>query len=122
VPEKTGVFLARAFTTGARIGEARLAPFHIKARWLRQWQLEPMAALGVFETRSEEPASSAGGADKREKTLWRQSDVKRMIAAAEQAGLQSYRVELAPDGTLSIIVGAPCETAEEPDSGARLAP
>jgi hypothetical protein len=45
-----------------------------------------------------------------------------MIAAAEQAGLQSYRVELAPDGTLSIIVGAPDDTAEEPDDRARLAP
>lgn len=81
-----------------------------------------MAALGVFDPRSEEPASAAGDGDKRERRLWRQSDVKRMIAAAEQAGLQSYRVELAPDGTLSIIVGAPDDTAEEPDDRARLAP
>ena len=37
---------------------------------------------------------------------WRQSDVKRAIGAAEQAGLQHYRIEIAPDGTLAIVVGA----------------
>jgi len=99
-----------------------LAPFHIKARWLRQRQLEPMAALGVFDPRLKEPASSAADGGKRERALWRQSDVKRLIAAAEQAGLQSYRVELAPDGTLSIIVGAPDDAPEEPDDRPRLAP
>ena len=44
------------------------------------------------------------------KRRWRQSDVKRAIAAAEEAGLSSYRIELAPDGTISIVVG------ETPDS------
>ena len=36
---------------------------------------------------------------------WRQADVKRAIGAAERAGLDSYRVEIAPDGTISIVVG-----------------
>jgi len=36
---------------------------------------------------------------------WRQADVKRAIAAAEQAGLRDYRVEIAPDGTIAIVVG-----------------
>ncbi|OYW44510.1 MAG: hypothetical protein B7Z08_09210 [Sphingomonadales bacterium 32-68-7] len=45
---------------------------------------------------------------------WRQSDVRRAIAAAEQAGLALYRVEIAPDGTISIVVGAGPGTA--PDS------
>jgi hypothetical protein len=87
-----------------------MAPFHIKAQILRQSQLEPATALGVFERRADEisaPASEATG-----RPRWRQSDVKRLVAAAEQAGLQSYRVEVAPDGTLSIIVGAPEETAD----------
>ena len=92
-----------------------MAPFHIKAQALRQRQLEPMAALGVFEPRPVE-APSAGDGEKREKASWRQSDIKRMITAAEQAGLESYRVEVAPDGTLAIIVGAPGDTAEAPDS------
>ncbi|AKH42404.1 hypothetical protein WYH_01363 [Croceibacterium atlanticum] len=34
-------------------------------------------------------------------------DVLRAINAAKQAGLQDYRVEVAPDGTVSIVVGAP---------------
>lgn len=49
------------------------------------------------------------------KAQWRQSDVKRAIAAAEQAGLRLYRVEIALDGTISIVVGAPSETPASPD-------
>jgi hypothetical protein len=36
---------------------------------------------------------------------WRQADVKRAIEAARKAGIEAYRVEIAPDGTISIIVG-----------------
>jgi hypothetical protein len=88
-----------------------MAPFHIKAQILRQSQLEPATALGIFEPRAEADASSSSEAQASARARWRQSDVKRLVAAAEQAGLQSYRIEIAPDGTLSIIVGAPEETA-----------
>ena len=54
----------------------------------------------------------SSGNDSRGKGRWRQADIKRAIAAAETAGLDSYRVEIAPDGTISIIVGAPSETAD----------
>jgi hypothetical protein len=43
---------------------------------------------------------------------WRQSDVRRAIAAAEKAGLTSYRVEIAPDGTISIVVGMPSDPSQ----------
>ena len=43
---------------------------------------------------------------------WRQADVKRAIGAAEQAGLSSYRIEIAPDGTITIVVGEPAGTQE----------
>lgn len=46
---------------------------------------------------------------------WRDADLKRALGAAEKAGLGSYRVEIAPDGTISIIVGAPEETAGKRD-------
>lgn len=36
---------------------------------------------------------------------WREEDLQRAIAAAEQAGLTAYRVEIAPDGTIAIVVG-----------------
>jgi hypothetical protein len=91
-----------------------MAPFHIKAQILRQSQLEPAAALGVFETRGDEGGATTNETKSRAKG-WRQSDVKRALAAAEQAGLDSYRVEIAPDGTISIIVGIPAETAAGPN-------
>jgi len=88
-----------------------MAPFHIKASILRQAQLGPKAALGVFEPRDYQAAPLSEASPASGRGRWRQSDVKRAIAAAEQAGLQSYRVEVAPDGTIAIIVGAPDETA-----------
>ena len=77
-----------------------------------------MAALGVFEPRPEDAATASADASAAGKGRWRQSDVKRIIAAAEQAGLESYRVEIAPDGTLSIIVGTPEDTALPSTAGA----
>lgn len=38
---------------------------------------------------------------------WSEADVERAIAAAEQAGLGTYRVEISPDGTIAIVVGVP---------------
>ena len=49
----------------------------------------------------------AGPEEARRRTPWRQADVRRAIAAAEKAGLTDYRVEIAPDGTISIVVGLP---------------
>lgn len=37
---------------------------------------------------------------------WRERQVQRAIAAARKARLQNYRVEIAPDGTVTIVVGA----------------
>ena len=49
------------------------------------------------------------------KARWRQSDVKRAISAAGQAGLQNYRIEIGPDGTIAIVV-LPTLSADEPDA------
>jgi hypothetical protein len=38
---------------------------------------------------------------------WSEDDVERAIAAAERAGLASYRIEIAPDGTIAIVVCTP---------------
>ena len=36
---------------------------------------------------------------------WRAHDLRRALAAASKAGLEHYRVEIAPDGTIAIVVG-----------------
>jgi hypothetical protein len=87
-------------------------PFHIKAGVLRQMQLEPTTALGVFSARPEDEVPGAD-ADGRARRGWRQADLKRAIAAAQQAELANYRVEIAPDGTISIVVGAPSDMADD---------
>lgn len=87
-----------------------MVPVRIQAQALRRWQAVGFGnILGPFAMTADEPgpgATAAGG-----KNPWRQSDIKRALTAAEQAGLQSYRVEIAPDGTISIVVGAPADTA-----------
>jgi hypothetical protein len=40
---------------------------------------------------------------------WRDEDLRRAIAIAAEAGLKSYRIEITPDGTISIIVGNPAQ-------------
>jgi len=40
----------------------------------------------------------------------RQADLERAIAAAQQARLGGYRVEIAPDGAITIVVGASFES------------
>jgi len=37
---------------------------------------------------------------------WRDRDLQRAIAVARRSKLLNYRIELAPDGTISIVVGA----------------
>jgi hypothetical protein len=42
---------------------------------------------------------------------WRNDDLKRALRIAQDAKLPSYRVEIAPDGTISIIVSVPAPDA-----------
>lgn len=58
-------------------------------------------------------AGEGGAGAKRapKKGTWRERDLKRAIDIAQEAGLESYRVEIAPDGTISIIVGSPSDTS-----------
>jgi hypothetical protein len=46
-----------------------------------------------------EPAVRAGSI--------RQKDARRAATAAEKAGLRDYRIEIAADGTIAIVVGTP---------------
>ena len=73
--------------------------------------------LRSVEALSDRDDVSGGGdesehsADTRERTRlcrrghWLERDLRRAIAAARRAGLERYRVEIAPDGTITIEVG-----------------
>ncbi len=50
-----------------------------------------------------------------ELNAWRETDLARAIGVAKQAGLRSYRIEIAPDGGISIVV------CVSPESAANLA-
>lgn len=65
------------------------------------------------------PKTAAAKRAARGKSGWRQAEIKRAIDAAEAAGLASYRVEAATDGTISIIVGEPAQPSEPAAGGDR---
>ena len=93
-----------------------MVPIRIRSQFLRQWQPDgDLRAPGAFALMAEDADRSSSVSDARPPGHWRQRDVKRAIAAAEQAGLATYRVEIAPDGTISIIVGDLCDTASGPE-------
>lgn len=92
-------------TDGSAVAWQGDYPFAIRAQFLREWQ--DGAMLGQVPGFELMPNTTdiAGAAPVR-KRPWRQADVRRAIGAAQQAGLQQYRVEIGPDGTIAIVVGA----------------
>jgi hypothetical protein len=79
-----------------------MASIRIRAQALRRTRAAKSPGdIEDFASVPDEPAPPKAG----RKPGWRQADVRRAIAAAEQAGLRHYRVEIAPDGTIAIVVG-----------------
>lgn len=62
-------------------------------------------AVGAPRHGADLPGGTTRQSRSRSKSGEHQAEIARAIAAAEQAGLQSYRIERAPDGTITIIVG-----------------
>ena len=65
-----------------------------------------------FALMPDDAATPSDQDETRPRAQWRQADVKRAINAAENAGLRAYRIEIAPDGTIAIVVGNWPETPE----------
>ena len=96
-----------------RAGKADVARFQIRSQALRQANAfappGPMLGFGQLPDSTGTESSMGEGGRK----AWRASDVTRAIRAAEKAGLSTYRVEIAPDGTISIVAGPTAETASD---------
>lgn len=93
------------------------SPIQVRAQVLRQPQsAEAAGSLPAFPAMTDGEAGAGKTKAAQRKARWKQADLKRAIGAAEQAGLDNYRVEVAPDGTITIVVGDPANTAA-PDGG-----
>ncbi len=86
---------------GTKPGRGR-EPIQVQAQVLREWQADtPPVSLGGFGFTA--PTATSSGPE-RGKTAWRKADLKRALSVAQEAGLTSYRVEISPDGMITIIV------------------
>lgn len=85
------------------------ASIQIRAQVLRGRQASAGSSGVLGFVMPEEPPPD----DTRPDARWRETEVERAIAAAERAGLRAYRVEIAPDGTIAIVVGNPPDPPEE---------
>jgi hypothetical protein len=87
-------------------------PIQLRAQVLRELPSPVRAAPGFFLPDGE-PAAAGDGAVGN--ATWRPSAVEYAVAALEAAGVRDYRIEIAPDGTIAVVVGkprsaSPCET------------
>ena len=82
-------------------------PIRIGAQVLRERQASADHAAWPGFTLPSDDAASAADQPATRRAGWRQADVKRAIDAAEKAGLRAYRIEIAPDGTITIVVDTP---------------
>jgi hypothetical protein len=64
------------------------------------------AIAGVTLEFAPEAGSRKAKSGRRAGSRQRQADVEAALNAVKQAGITSYRLEVAPDGTISIVVGA----------------
>lgn len=80
-----------------------MIPPRIRARFLRSRKPETRAVgLAAFAFAGDSIHTKA---DETQHMSCRESDIECAIVAAERAGLDRYRVEIAPDGTIAIVVG-----------------
>lgn len=78
-------------------------PIQLQAQFLRDLEICGDSTPGFMLPDAE--SENAGKNEQRRRTPWRETDLRRAIAVAKKAGLRFYSVEIAPDGTISIIVG-----------------
>lgn len=101
-----GSWITKARSLIATHNDKGRKPIQIQADVLRDWKPSgPLGAWGGFARPDDgaEPQRREVSPDE----AWRDADLKRAFAIAREAGLSVYRIEIAPDGTITIIVGSP---------------
>lgn len=86
-------------------GRGRLAPVRIRSDALAAHVHKPQAGATTGLTAFSFDMCQAQAAPPRRGGVWRERDLRRALVVARLAGLRDYRIELAPDGTISIVVG-----------------
>lgn len=66
--------------------------------------LAPPFELRSGALRQLEKGCSCSG--KQRRGHWSERDLRRALGVARRSGLQDYRVEIAPDGTIALVVGS----------------
>ena len=90
----------------------------VRAHFLHRFEASTSEDAFFGGGRMPEIKDDGGGAGSaRRRGRWRESDLRRVMAAARRAGIEHYRVEVAPDGTITIEVGL-----EDHKSGRRRRP
>ncbi len=80
-------------------------PIQIRAEALEQVELvSPFPAPEGSGRMADDPSKKAKQEGAPVEGEWDEADLKRAIEAAEQSNLQGYRVEIAPDGTMKIVI------------------
>lgn len=81
----------------------RVAPLHIRSQALGNTRsplhMAKGSGMSAFPLDVVEPASAPT-----RRGAWRERDLRRALAVARCAKLRNYTVEIAPDGTISIVV------------------
>ena len=104
------IIAIRGSTPGGR-GE----PVQVRAQVLHDWQASADSrAVPGFALMPDDPAAPEEHGAEPSRT---QADMARAISAAKEAGLSNYRVEIGPDGMVTIVVGAAPAAREDPGSG-----
>jgi hypothetical protein len=83
----------------------RIAPLHIRSQAVKgagsSLRIGAGSGMTAFplDIAEQAPTPMKRGA-------WRERDLRRALAVARCAKLRNYSVEIAPDGTISIVVGS----------------
>jgi hypothetical protein len=94
-------------------GPKERKPIQVRAEILRNGELPaPYCAWQGFAPMTEDAADEPNEGVDHTELRWRDADLERAIDAAEKSGVRPYRVEIAPDGTISIFVGDPPQVSE----------